>query len=56
MDSNIYTYFDYVGPIIQIKMQKLQTLVGGEGCEIGGANANNDVCRFRDPARCKNET
>jgi hypothetical protein len=56
MDSNIDTYFNYVGPIIRSEMQKIQTLVGGVGCEIGGANANNGVCRFRDPARCKNET
>ena len=54
IDSNVNTYLKSISPIIKQEMTNLQRFTGGEGCQISGSGPKE--CRYRDAARCKNET
>ena len=53
-DSNVNDYLKSISPIIKKEMTNLQKFTGGEGCEISGSGPRE--CRYRDAARCKNES
>ena len=54
IDSNVNTFLKSISPIIKQEMANLQRFTGGEGCQISGSGPT--ACRYRDAARCKNET
>lgn len=54
LDSNVNTYLKSISSIIKQEMTNLQRFTGGEGCQISGSGPKE--CRYRDAARCKNET
>ena len=53
-DSNVNDYLKSISPVIKQEMINLQRFNGGEGCQISGSGPRE--CRYKDPARCKNET
>ena len=54
IDSNVNAYLMSISPTIKKEMTSLQRFTGGEGCQISGSGPKE--CRYRDAARCQNET
>ena len=53
-DPNVNYYLESISSTIKQEMTNLQRSTGGEGCQISGSGPRE--CRYRDAARCKNET
>lgn len=46
-------YLNNIEPVIMNSIHKSQSIIGGDGCNIGGVGG---ICPFKDKSRCKNLT